>query len=322
MNRRILLKRSLATAATLLTTPAWSLARSTETNRRGEPKYQMDLCGGRVGIDANQDGLIELASKNGFNAVEPLVWELKSKTPEQVAALKSKLAEKKLVWSAANLPVEFRQSDKKFKEDLAALPDFAKGLQNAGVTRIGTWIMPCHESLTYRANFRLHSTRLNEAAKILKDHGLRLGLEYVGTKSLWTQKRYPFMHTMKETSELIAVIGLDNVGFILDSWHWTMAGESVDDIKSLKNEQIVACDLNDAPAGIEQDQQNDTTRELPMATGVIDVKAFLNALVASGYDGPIRAEPFSKSLNEMDNEAAAAATGEAMKKAFASVGGD
>jgi len=120
---------------------------------------------------------------------------------------------------------------------------------------------------------------------------------------------------------LISEIGVDNMGFVLDSWHWYTAHESVEDLRSLSNKDIVACDLNDAPKGKEIDEQIDNQRELPMATGVIDLKAFLGELVAIGYDGPIRAEPFNQPLNQMENEEATAATAKAMKKAFALVGG-
>ena len=44
------------------------------------------------------------------------------------------------------------------------------------------------------------------------------------------------------------------------------------------------------------------------ATGVIPVAGFLGALLSMGYDGPVRAEPFNQPLNQMDNEAACAAT--------------
>ena len=67
------------------------------------------------------------------------------------------------------------------------------------------------------------------------------------------------------------------------------------------------------------DEQMDGSRELPAATGVIDLKSFLGALVQIGYDGPVRAEPFNKKLRDMDNEPAMAATAAAMKKAFALV---
>ena len=122
---------------------------------------------------------------------------------------------------------------------------------------------------------------------------------------------------MAETKDLLAEIDQPNMGLVLDSWHWYTAGETVEDLRSLSGEDVVACDLNDAPAGIPVDEQRDSSRELPAATGVIDLRAFLNALVAIGYDGPVRAEPFNRELNSLDNEPAVQATAAAMKKAFA-----
>ena len=122
---------------------------------------------------------------------------------------------------------------------------------------------------------------------------------------------------MAEMKELIAEIGTGNVGLILDSWHWWQAEDTVADLRSLKNTDVVSVDLNDAPAGLAKEKQLDGKRELPLATGVIDAAAFLNALQQIGYDGPVRAEPFNKALNDLDNQAACAATAAAMKKAFA-----
>jgi sugar phosphate isomerase/epimerase len=117
--------------------------------------------------------------------------------------------------------------------------------------------------------------------------------------------------------ELITEIDRPNVGFVLDSWHWFTAEENEDDLLGLANEQIVAVDLNDAPEGIPVDQQVDSRRRLPTATGVIDVKTFLSALLRLGYDGPVRAEPFDRSLGELPTDEAVAKTAAAMKEAFA-----
>ena len=76
------------------------------------------------------------------------------------------------------------------------------------------------------------------------------------------------------------------------------------------------CDLNDAPAGIPIDEQKDNTRDLPCATGVIDLKAFLGALVKIGYDGPVRAEPFKADLRRLSAEEAVDRTAKAMKRAI------
>jgi sugar phosphate isomerase/epimerase len=134
---------------------------------------------------------------------------------------------------------------------------------------------------------------------------------------MWARSKYPFIHTMATMKELIAETKKPNLGFLLDSWHWYNAGDTVADVLTLKNADIVAVHLNDAPAGVPVDQQVDSHRELPLATGVIDAAGFLNALNQVGYDGPVAAEPMSADLRAMPPDQALAKTAEAMKKAFA-----
>jgi sugar phosphate isomerase/epimerase len=234
---------------------------------------------------------------------------------EQIRDLAALLKTKGLSWGSAGLPVDFRQDEAKFDEGLDTLRRQAPAIQKAGVKRMGTWIMPGHDQLTYLQNFKLHTSRLRTVARMLADQGLRLGFEYVGTQLSRNSRKFPFIHTMAETRELIAEIGSDNLGFVLDSWHWWTAGESVADIASLRSEDIVSVDLNDAPAGVPREQQIDGQRELPSATGVIPVGQFLQALMGTGYDGPVRSEPFNKAVNELDNDAACAAVIAALKRA-------
>jgi sugar phosphate isomerase/epimerase len=224
---------------------------------------------------------------------------------------------RKLAWGAASLPVEFRGGEPAFEQSMKSLPEFARSLQRAGVTRVATWLSPGHKSLTYVANFRLHARRLRETARVLGDHGLRLGLEYVGPRTSWSPSRFPFIHTMVEMKDLIAEIGRDNVGFLLDSWHWYTAQESEADLLSLTAADVVLCHLNDAPSGVPVEQQVDNRRALPCATGVIEVKSFLGAMIKIGYDGPLVCEPFSQELPKMPPEQALATVAGAMKKAVA-----
>jgi sugar phosphate isomerase/epimerase len=280
-------------------------------------KMTIDLVCGAIGVSANQTEAIDLAARHGFESVGVDSAYLSSLSDDKIAELKESLKAKRLVFGAAGLPVEFRRDQLRFKEGLNALPNVASGLQRAGLDRMSTWLMPCDDKLTYRQNFQQHVSRLKEVAQILKDHNIRFGLEYVGPKTLWASRRYPFVHTMAETKELIAEINGGNVGLQLDSWHWWNAGETADDVLSLKGTDVIAVDLNDAPAGVPKDQQVDNHRELPCASGVIDVAAFLNALNQIGYDGPIRAEPFNEVVNKMTRDDACAAAAASLKKAFA-----
>ncbi len=311
----------MRTGAAALAGAAALSRRGNASAQKGRRKMTLDLRCGSIGVRADLAAAIDLARRHGFESVAPDPGFLGRLSDRELEALLADLKSKGLVFGAAGFPVNFRADEDRFKAGLAGLKRAARSLQRAGVTRLGTWISPTHNTLTYRRNFQQHARRLREAAAVLRDHGQRLGLEYVGPKTSWSRGRHPFIHTMAETKELIAEIGLDNVGLVLDSWHWYTAHETEADLRSLANPDVVAVDLNDAPAGIPIDEQLDGRRELPAATGVINLKVFLNALLRMGYDGPVRAEPFNAALRKLPKEEAVAATARAMKKAFALIDG-
>lgn len=316
LSRRTFLRVAATSGAGLAVVNDCALAAADPTPRR---KFTMALSCGPIGVKATPREAIELAQRFGFEAVEPAADFLSKLSDDALAELLAEMKAKKLVWASAGLPVDFRSTDAAFQDSLQRLPDAARALQRAGVTRVCTWLSPSHDSLTYMANFRQHAQRLREVAKVLADHAIRLGLEYVGPKTSWSARRFPFIHTMAEMKDLIAEIGGSNVGFLLDSWHWYTAQETRDDLLSLRNAEIVCCHLNDAPAGISIDQQVDNRRDLPAATGVIDLKAFLSALAEIGYDGPVMAEPFRPDLRSLPRDVALAMVAAAMKKALALV---
>ncbi|MBI4891370.1 MAG: sugar phosphate isomerase/epimerase [Acidobacteria bacterium] len=286
----------------------------------GGTRLTMALDCGSIGVKATQVEAVGYAAKYGFTAVSADGAWLERATEAERGRLLDEMKAKGLEWGQAGVSVEFRKGEEEFAVGLKAFPARAAALEKAGVKRVTTWIPPASDTETYLANLKMQGRRLRETAKILKDHGCRMGLEYVGPKTLWSSKRYPFVHTMKEMKELIAEIGTGNVGFVLDCWHWYTAGEGVAELKTLTAADVVSIDLNDAPAGIAVDQQKDSVRELPCATGVIPVGEFLTTLSRLGADAPARCEPFNAALRAMAPADALAATAAAMKKAFAQIG--
>jgi len=279
-------------------------------------KLKICLSPGMLGIRANMKDLIELASRFGFEAIEPSSAELMSMSDDAIARLRDEIKAKGLVVGAVNTNMPIGQGDEEFKALIGRLPDMAAALQKIGTTRAGTYIMSGDQRLTYLENFRRHAAHVGEVAKVLADHGMRFGLEYLGPKTIRGRMRFPFIHTMKEMRELIAAVGAPNVGLTLDSWHWYTAGDTAADIRALRNEDVVAVHLNDAPAGIPVDQQVDSHRALPATTGVIDIGGFLGALIAIGYDGPVAAEPFDAQLRRLPREEAVKRTIDAIHKAL------
>jgi sugar phosphate isomerase/epimerase len=281
-----------------------------------ERKFYAILSLGRLGFHASFPESVELATKHGFEGLDPDISYLASLSDEALHQLLDDLKKRNLKFGAAGLPVEFRKDSEAFNSDLKKLPDAAAALQRAGIWRVNTWVLPCSDDLTYLQNFRQHAERLRLCAQILADHGQKLGLEYVSPRTLWRSQKHPFIHTLSEMKELLGAIGTDNLGVQLDSWHWFNAQETQQDLLTLRGQDVITVDLNDAPTGLTLDQYRDNSRELPAATGVIPVKQFLDALLQIGYDGPIQAEPFNAALRALPLERACAAASNAMKKAF------
>ncbi|MFY0655012.1 MAG: sugar phosphate isomerase/epimerase [Cyclobacteriaceae bacterium] len=279
-------------------------------------KFTLCLNPGNIGVKADQNQVLDMAIKYGYEAITPMVDQLAKFSDDELKAFNKKRKKNKIEWGSAGLPVQFRNDEERFQKDLSNLSIMAKALQAAGGTRMNTWIMPTHPSLSYTANMKQHAERLKQCAKVLAQYDIKLGLEYVGPKTLMARSRYPFIRTMGECLELISNIGETNVGLVLDSFHWYCAEDGAEDILNLKPSQIVTVDLNDARSDLSRDDQIDGTRELPAATGVIDVKTFLQSLIDIGYDGPVRTEPFNQSIRDMEDQKALQFNMESLQKAL------
>ncbi|MET0693619.1 MAG: sugar phosphate isomerase/epimerase family protein [Propionibacteriaceae bacterium] len=254
---------------------------------------------GALGLSADFPTAVDLAVKHGFGGVDADLDHLRDLGDQ--AAIRDAAAgvsERGLQWGVAGLPLDLTAPASQFTAQLANLPDTLNVLTAAGVTSVGTWVRPMHDDLTYRRNWVLHVSRLQLVAEVLADAGVRLGLEYVGPKTFWSTERFPFIHSLSEVRELIAETGATNIGVILDTYHWYTAGESAPDLEGLRDADIVSVDINDARDDRERDEQLDLDRRLPGATGVIDLAGFMSGLRNAGYTGPVKVEPFMKSLAE------------------------
>lgn len=277
----------------------------------------LSLSPGAIGVKVKdlEEGM-ELAARHGFAGYHFGIGEAAALG---VSRVKEWVARTGVRLSAWGFPVNFRQDQAQYERDLAELPRLARVAEELGVLRTSTWIVPGSDELTYEENFKFHVERLKPAAAVLADHGIRLGLEYVAPKTSRATKKHFFVHTLAEMRELGAAIG-ENVGFLLDSWHWYTAHETVADLRQLSAAQVVDVHLNDAPAGVPIDEQLDHVRALPGETGVIDIAGFLGALQEIGYDGPAMAEPFSERVRQMGPEEAVAATAAALRQVWAQAG--
>ena len=274
-----------------------------------------DLSTGAVGIHgASLEETIELAKTNGFGGIDPALQELAALADPGEAAGMVRAAG--LRWGGFNLPVEFRKDEATWQTGMEALRKLAPVAKKIGCTRAFTWIMPGTDDLDYQANYAQHVKRLKPVAAILGENGVRFGLEFVGPKTLRDRFKHPFLYRIDQMIELADAISPDAgskeamTGVLLDAFHWYTSKGTVADIKNLlPNRRIVYVHINDAMAGPGPDEQRDGQRALPGDTGVIDLKGFMGALKAVGYDGPVAAEPFMKELSQRPHAETAARVG-------------
>ena len=212
----------------------------------------------------------------------------------------SLIQKKHIVPMGMELPIEFREGEDRFLDDLNKAEKILEYASFIGIKRAVTWIVPFSDSLTYKENFKQHVTRLRRILDILNKYSIRLGLEFQGPKSLRKGRAHWFVHTLDGALSLISAIDRDNCGLLLDSWHWQLAGEEYFDFGSFDNAyQVVCVHVNDAPLNIAEDELKDLERSLPGSTGRLDIKSFIKGLKEIGYSGPVIAEPFDSSLSRL-----------------------
>ena len=316
MQRRSFLTRTLLGAASLTTSGimAHRLVPSENSLPRIKRKYRLSLKADAIGVAGPVPNLLETAANLGFESIAMPSDQIVGFGERELNTLKQKAEELGLSWGSAGLPLQFRNSKEEYDRGMGQLPQHARAMAALGITRVGTWIMPCNDDRSYAENMDFHAERLRPAAQVLADHGVRLGLEYVGPRTLRDAKKYVFVVNGQQLGELMAAIDVPSVGVILDSFHWYCAEESAADLQRWRNEDIVAVDVNDADRTLGPREQMDGNRELPGATGKIDIATFMRFLVDVGYDGPVRAEPFNATLNAMDDGLAMRATLDALQK--------
>ena len=281
------------------------------------------LSPGAIGVrTANLEEAIAAAKTGGFEGVEYSAHEIADRVERQGAAGVLALFSKAGIHPAAfGLPTDWRGSEENWKQGLLELPRLAKAAQAVGGARTMTWIMPCSNERAFDFNYRFHVERFKPIARILADNDCLLGLEFIGPKTLRDSQKYPFVHTMEAMLRMAHDIG-PNVGLLLDCWHWHTSHGTVEELRRLTPPQIAYVHVNDAPAGVDTDQQVDSVRDLPGATGVIDTAEFLKALQAIGYKGPVTPEPFQKELAALPDDTARLQTvGAAMTRIFSHVRG-
>ena len=212
---------------------------------------------------------------------------------QEAAAL---LADNGLSWGLMPMPADFYHwelGDDAFEDALKTLERYASAAEKLGIRYAYNHVWSSGPR-PFDENFDWHVRRVRAVSRILHDHGIRYGLEFLGPHELQHWQPHPFIHTLAGVLAL-ADAADDRVGVAFDTFHWYCSSNGDRDTVLYMEQHIdrlVMLHLNDAVAGVPYNEQHDLERRLPMETGVIDSRDILARFTAKGGDALYVIEPF------------------------------
>jgi sugar phosphate isomerase/epimerase len=241
-----------------------------------------------LGITSRQNESIELALSFGFKGMDFDVVDFFNSSSRHGPAMARRLLDSaRLKIGAWRLPAVWDESDEPYEREMNRLAAIAKTAAEIGATRAITTIAPANDMRPYHENFEFHRRRLSEIADMLGRFGVQLGLELLAVERERQPRAFQFINTLDQLITLINMISQTNLGLVLDLFQVYAAGNTLDDLKKLAPERIVAVYLSDAPADTPREELAANHRLLPGESGAIDSAQALTFLAEVDYEGPV-----------------------------------
>ena len=279
------------------------------------------LNGPAIGVRVPLPELISLARRHDFKGVDFNIEEAATLSAANgIASLRRLFGDSGVAATVWGVRVAWRGDEAAFAASLTRLADLADLSAELGCTRTTAVMMPFSDERTYSENYEWSVEHFRRVAEVLKPRNIRLGLEYIGPKTLRDAHANPFIYTLGGCLDLIADVGTGNLGVLFDAFHWYTSHGTAADFAQIHNADIVHVHVNDGRAGRSADEQLDLERALPGETDLIDIATFLKGLVSIAYDGGVAVEPFSPAVNALPPEDAVAATAASLRKVWRTAG--
>lgn len=241
-----------------------------------------------LGISGRQSEIIELALTHRAKGLEMDMDSFK----EQVDAKGFDYASRFVV-SAGIVPAPFEVpfrwygEDLHFKADLQTSKPFLEIAQKLGCVGCVATIQPYSDYLTYHENFEQHRERITRMAETLAEFDLKLGLRFLAPAYHRTEKAQPFICTAEALLAMLKVTSSENLGIILDSWHWQVGEGTIEQVKALNADQITEVRLSDVPPDADIES---ITEEQSLLAGTVPnslAAQIVVELIEKDYKGPV-----------------------------------
>lgn len=149
---------------------------------------------------------------------------------------------------------------------------------------------------------------ITELGVIAEQHGVGLAFEFLGQTDCSVQR-------LDLAREIVETVDRDNVGLVIDSFHFYAGGSTIEMIDKLDSQRLLIFHINDAE-DLPREQLRDSHRLLP-GLGVLPLREILKAYRRIGYDRVASVEIFRPEYWERDPLALAREAREATENVLA-----
>lgn len=306
MNRRSVIKTvSLATG--LAMTPSFANAQTKK------PKSKIKFCLNTSTIRGQKPGLeksIEIAARAGFDSLELWVQDVKAYKEEgkSMASLKKLIADHHVtVEDAIGFAPWMVDDEEQRQAGFAQMKQEMDLMAELGCTRIAA------PAGGVKATSPLDLFKVGERFKKLLDLGRQTGvmpqLEFWGAS--------PVFYHFGQALMAAAAANDPDVKILPDVYHLFRGGSGFDCLKMVDGRIIDIIHINDYPADVPREQQNDSHRVYP-GDGAAPLKQIISDLIEMGGVKVLSLELFNQAYWKNDPLTVAKTGLEKMKKAVAS----
>ncbi len=253
---------------------------------------------------------IRIAAEAGYEAVEMVGTKIMNfldagYTSEDAKALLNQYGMKMVsIVDIAHVERTDKESVKKMCYEAEVFSKFAQDLDCKHIQLVP---LCAHEGKPWEEVKRLTASSVNEVLDIGKERGIYFQLEPVA----WSP-----IHSLSQSLEFIDYTGRDNLGMVIDFWHLWYGNETKpEEVAALDKNMICNihfCDGNRNAPGTLCDEE--ILRGVYAGEGSINLKEWIDAVKATGYDGYWSYELVSRKHWEADTKAVAETTSSILDK--------
>mgnify|MGYP001096346596 CR=1 FL=1 len=249
-------------------------------------RYEQVLNCTTVGRLLPPQTILATAKRTGFKWVELNSMQTRFLNMHDASEVKDAFAEAGVSLATFFVPVAWREVEVVFEADLVKYDELLTKLEPTGLEHSVTWL-PTNFPTPPAETREWVGKRFKRIAEVNAAHGLKFGLESIGEAHYREEPGHTFIYTPGKMQEFATEIA-DNVGVVVDTYHWHCAGETTADLAALSPDRLLYVHMNDARPG-PRDGLRDNERLFP-GDGVIDINGFLDGLADCGYRGRIAVE--------------------------------